>query len=399
MVAGHICLDIIPEFSSQDKGQTILRPGGLYNVESPKFTTGGAVPNTGLALHRLGFPVNLLGKISQDMFGNEIQGILKREDESLCNHMIIDSSSSTSYTVVINPPGTDRIFLHNAGANDTFNSSDIDDSHLQNVSLFHFGYPPLMKRMYERNGVELSTIFKRLKSIGITTSLDMALPDPASESGKIDWKELLENVLPYVDIFLPSLEELLFMIDRCLLENLKKKEREMGQPMQYFVGQDILESLSKQLLNYGVAIVVIKLGESGLYVRTQSEKNRFSSLSKSITHVEDWIGREMMVPCYKVESVGATGAGDSTIAGFLGGLLKGLPLKEIVNYACAVGAYCVEAVDATSNIPSWEELDKRVSSDWGRMNPVIKKDKFNFESGIFYGPNDSLDPSEGGPKL
>src|SRR3990172_9091313 len=54
---------------------------------------------------------------------------------------------------------------------------------LAEARLFHFGYPPLMKRMYEARGHELREIFRRAKGTGVTTSLDMALPDPSSPAG------------------------------------------------------------------------------------------------------------------------------------------------------------------------------------------------------------------------
>ncbi|MGN0961959.1 MAG: carbohydrate kinase family protein, partial [Clostridia bacterium] len=82
------------------------------------------------------------------------------------------------------------------------------------MALFHFGYPPLMARMYAEDGKELVQLFRRAKETGAATSLDMASVDPDSPEGHIDWKKILERVIPYVDFFVPSLEELCFMLDR-----------------------------------------------------------------------------------------------------------------------------------------------------------------------------------------
>ncbi|NVL92310.1 MAG: hypothetical protein HWN71_04650, partial [Desulfobacterales bacterium] len=106
------------------------------------------------------------------------------------------------------------IFLHSPGTNDTFGPDDVDIDQLAGAQIFHFGYPPVMRRMYANRGVELATLMERMKVEGLTTSLDMAYPDPASEAGQVDWMALLERVLPYVDVFLPSLDEILFMLDR-----------------------------------------------------------------------------------------------------------------------------------------------------------------------------------------
>ena len=108
----------------------------------------------------------------------------------------------------------DRIFLHHSGANHTFLASDIPEQALHEVALFHFGYPTLMQSMYENDGKELLKIMKKAKDAGAATSLDMASVDETSDAGGADWEKILESVLPYVDFFVPSVEELCYMLDR-----------------------------------------------------------------------------------------------------------------------------------------------------------------------------------------
>src|SRR6185295_13906903 len=105
-----------------------------------------------------------------------------------------------------------RIFLHCPGANDTFGADDIDYSALHQTDLFHFGYPPRMKRLYQNEGAELITMFRQAKATGVTTSLDLAMPDPSTASGQANWPAILKGVLPAVDLFVPSLEEILLML-------------------------------------------------------------------------------------------------------------------------------------------------------------------------------------------
>jgi sugar/nucleoside kinase (ribokinase family) len=64
VVAGHICLDMIPDMGSDQVStslEEILTPGKLVSVGPAKTATGGAVANTGLALHRLGLPSRCWG--------------------------------------------------------------------------------------------------------------------------------------------------------------------------------------------------------------------------------------------------------------------------------------------------------------------------------------------------
>ena len=96
----------------------------------------------------------------------------------------------------------------------------------------------------------------------------------------------------------------------------------------------------------------LKLGEDGFYVRTAD--------------------REFHAPCFKTKVVGTTGSGDCTIAGFLAGWLKGLPLEEIVTSAVAVGACNVEAADATSGIIPWDKVQARVKAGWPRLESRIR---------------------------
>lgn len=77
-----------------------------------------------------------------------------------------------------------------------------------------------MKLMFEDDGAQLVEMFRRAKDTGVTTSLDMALPDPASAAGRASWVTILKSTLPYVDIFLPSIEEILYMLHRETYDEL-----------------------------------------------------------------------------------------------------------------------------------------------------------------------------------
>ena len=58
----------------------------------------------------------------------------------------------------------DRIFLHCTGANDTFGYEDVNYGIVGTAKIFHFGYPPLMKKVYRNDAAELTRIFKKAKS-------------------------------------------------------------------------------------------------------------------------------------------------------------------------------------------------------------------------------------------
>ena len=214
IAAGHICLDITPVFPEMkaESLDQVLSPGKLLQMDRADVHTGGAVANTGLAMKKLGADVRLAGKIGKDAFGELILNILKKYDAQ--EGMTVSEGESTSYSVILAVPGIDRIFLHNPGANDSFCADDISDELLKDAALFHFGYPPLMRSMYQNDGQELVKLLQKVKRAGTAVSLDMAAVDPGSEPGRADWKTILEKTLPFVDFFVPSAEELCYMLDR-----------------------------------------------------------------------------------------------------------------------------------------------------------------------------------------
>ena len=187
VVAGHICLDVTPEFLNGGACMgDILRPGSLVKVGSAVVSTGGPVSNTGIPIRRLGLNVALMGKCGDDMFGQALLQRIAQVAPGAQSGMQVVPGEQTSYSVVINPPGIDRIFLHCPGANDTFGSADIDLATVAKARLFHFGYPPLMARTYADGGSELVKIFQQARATGVTTSLDMAYPDPTSPAAAVN---------------------------------------------------------------------------------------------------------------------------------------------------------------------------------------------------------------------
>jgi len=379
VVAGHICLDIIPDWRIGSI-KTIV-PGHILEMSGLKLSTGGAVANTGITLKKLSISTALLGKIGSDAFGKVILEILKKEDKALVENMIIGENEVSSYTIVLNPPDTDRVFLHYPGPNHTFDANDIPYEKIKNGCIFHFGYPPLMRKFYENDGKELVKMFQRIREMKIITSLDMAMPDPESPAGKMDWQKFFKNVLPVVDIFMPSIDELLYMLNSEKFYNIsEKKER---------IDVLLLDQLARQLIDYGVNVVAIKLGDQGLYLRSyQTEK---SNLSR-IINPSQWNYRQLLSPCFATEVKGTTGTGDATIAGFLAQLLDGGEPEKCITLATAVGACCVEAVDATGGIRPLPEVISRINSGWERSSLSIPIDnwKYDYHYKIWKGPKDQV---------
>lgn len=368
IAAGHICLDITPIFTSEkvDNLLDLLAPGKLIQMGKVDVHTGGSVANTGLAMKFLGADVSLMGKVGQDAFGEMILNILKKYNAQ--DGMIISDEENTSYTVVLAIPGIDRIFLHNPGANNTFRASDIPEDALEETVLFHFGYPPLMAAMYEENGTQLVEMMKRVKAAGAATSLDLAAVDDDSAAGREDWDNILKRVLPYIDFFVPSVEELCYMLDKKRFHEWK--ERAAGRDVTEIldIGKDI-KPLADRCMEYGAKVLLIKCGAPGLYYRSASREVLRSIGRKAELDIDKLADKEGFETSFLPDAVlSGTGAGDTSIAAFLTAILDGYSLEEGVRLAAATGASCVAAYDALSGLKSFEELEQKIAAGWRKRD-------------------------------
>jgi sugar/nucleoside kinase (ribokinase family) len=319
------------------------------------ISTGGAVSNTGLALHRLGVNVGLISNVGNDAMGRLALAFLESRDPVLTRYLRLTEQRG-SYTIVLSPERVDRIFLSSIGSNAYFSSADVDFAVVAQAKVFHLGYPPLLPRLIEGDGDDLAVLLRRVQQSGTVTSLDFTLPDPAT-TGHIDWRALLAKTLPFVDIFIPSIEEILFMLRRA------DYDRWQGNCLNQ-ISAAYLDDLADELLAVSrSAIVGFKLGELGMYLRTANAE-RFARLRKLPIDQSAWANRTVWHPSFEVDVVGTTGAGDSAYAGLLSAMLKGRSLDETIRWACAVGACNVEALDSTSGVMPWDATQRRLDAGW-----------------------------------
>jgi sugar/nucleoside kinase (ribokinase family) len=366
IVAGHLCLDIIPHFEI-DQGADLaayLAPGRLTEVGQATLSTGGTVSNAGVNLHRLGIRTQLMGKVGDDLLGKAILDLIHSHGPDLAQGMIVVPGGGSSYTLVIDPPGVDRIFLHCPGPNHTFGVEDVRYDLLDEARLFHFGYPPLMTRMYAKGGREMAEMFRRAKERGVTTSLDLAMPDQAGASGQADWPSILARTLPHVDFFVPSVEELLFMLRRGRFDGLTAQVG-AARMLEALTVEEIV-SLGDEALEMGARLVLLKMGTRGLYLRSAAA---LSDLGRGApANLLAWTGRQLWTAGFQPERVVSTvGTGDAAIAGFLAAVLRDAPPELALKVAGATGACCVEVSGALGGVRSWDETLARIEAGWDRL--------------------------------
>ena len=188
----------------------------------------------------------------------------------------------TSSTILPIRPNGDRPALHVRGASDRLFISEEDFPKVCNARFLHHGGTGLLEDM--DNSSQSVKLLSYAKSSGLTTSLDLIAPND-------DTLDLLKPMLPYVDFFMPSIQEALF------ISKLSSKE----EAAKFFIG-------------IGAGTCIFKCGEMGSYIKTSC-------------------GDEFTIPAFKVPVKDTTGCGDAYCGGFLAGLSKGMDIKE----ACRLG--------------------------------------------------------------
>jgi sugar/nucleoside kinase (ribokinase family) len=295
--------------------------GRLMLVDEMGMSIGGCAANTGIGLAKMNVDTAIIGKVGDDGFGGFVRDAMEAEGVDTSGIAVTDEAS-TSATMIMIDSGGERTFIHCIGANATMRPEDIDMDLVSDAEIFHFAGALVMPGF---DGEPAASVMKAAQEAGTTTALDVVWDD----TGR--WMELLEPVLPYTDMFLPSFPEAVEI-----------------------TGRDTPEEAAEVLMDHGVKVVGLKMGEEGSYVRTADE--------------------EIRVPAFTVDAVDGTGSGDAFVAGFLLGTLAGWDIEDVARMANAAGAMCVTAPGATAGLRSFAEtIDFLVEQDGDRWRELAEQ--------------------------
>ncbi len=279
--------------------------GKLGFIDSVKLYNGGGAMTAAINLKKLGANTAILGKVGEDGLGMFLKGVLDSKKVNT-DGLVIDPEVDTSASVVIVDGGGERTFLHCKGSNGAYRLEDVNFDIIADSKIVFFTGSTLMDAI---DGEPTAELLKKCKEMGKITALDLAWDD----SGR--WMELVGPSLPYVDYFLPSIEEAIELS-----------------------GETELEKISDVFFNKGAKHVIIKVGKDGCYYRESPE-----SAGK-------------IIPTFPGKPVDTTGAGDSFCSGFLYGISIGLSIPEACVVGNATGTQCVLSVGATSGAKTYEEI-------------------------------------------
>jgi sugar/nucleoside kinase (ribokinase family) len=282
-------------------------------VDGIDIKNGGDCLNVALGLRKLGASVGFAGLVGDDQFGEYLRGVVTSAGIDAHGLRRTTEARTCSCLVLINSGG-DRTFFYYGGANDLFSLADLDMAQLDRATIVHVGGTYLLPRF---DGEGAAKLFAESRKRGKLTSMDVTW----DTTGR--WLSVIEPCLPHLSFFMPSIREAVKI-----------------------AGTDVPEDIAAFLQEKGVRTAVVKLGEKGCYVKHAEDPGYYAG-------------------AFRTEVVDTTGAGDSFVAGFLTGVLKGWESKSCAAFACAVAAMNIRAVGATAGIPTFEEARQFMNAQKG----------------------------------
>ncbi len=275
-IAGEINLDLIlyglPE---QMPTERELLASGFT------ITLGSSSAILAHNLAALGSRVGFVTKVGKDSFGTLAMERLRESGVDLAH---VAHGAKSGVTLIL-PHGPQRHILTYPGTISELRLQDLDLDYLASARHFHLSSLFLQRELLP----DVPELFRRMKSAGLTTSLDTN-DDPDDR-----WDGVLEEIFPHLDILLPNQHEAIRMAQT----------------------DDVETALSR--LAQKVETVVVKMGASGAIA------------------IRD--GRRFSAPGVPVTIVDPVGAGDSFDAGFLHQFLRQADLTTCLAYGNLCGAF------------------------------------------------------------
>lgn len=287
-------------------GRPVTRIPDGQNVdilEEIRITVAGTAAGTSIDLAKLGAQVIAMGAIGTDELGNFVVNTMQSYGIDTRN-LVRKPGVQTSATMLPIRPNGDRPALHVPGANGELTLDDINFDVIAQADVLHVGGTSLMPKF---DGPPTVEVLKFAKQKGVTTTFDLvAIERP-------DLLDLIEPCLPYIDYFMPGLDEARMM---CGLHD-------RAEVIDFF-------------LSRGAGHTVFKMGAQG------------SSIAGKDTP-------EIRLPAFQAPVVDSTGCGDAYCAGFIVGLGQGWSLAEAGRLGTAAAGLVITGLGSDAGIVDFEQ--------------------------------------------
>ena len=296
-VIGLYILDILgrPVVSIPERGNVAF-------IDEIRLTVAGTAGGTVVDTAKLGLRSLAVGAVGDDEKADFVLAALQKfgADVSAMQRL---KGVPTSATILNVRPNGDRPALHVRGASDHFDVPPALYDQVFDAPIVHLGGTGLLRKL---DGEKSRILLTEAKKRGRIVTFDLI-------AASAETIAIVEPLLPFIDYFMPSIEE----------------ARDMS-------GQTKPEDCAAFYLDRGTQCCVFTLGGDGAYY---AHKN----------------GARLHVPAYKIEVVDTTGCGDAFDAGFITALHHRMEPEAAIRFAQAAAALVATGLGSDAGIVSFED--------------------------------------------
>ena len=299
IVVGLYILDIL------GRPVEAIPPGGqVAFIDEIRLTVAGTAGGTVIDCAKLGLRARAVGAVGDDEKADFVLSTLSRFGVDISAMQRI-AGVPTSATILNVRPNGDRPALHRRGASDAFTLTEADYPAVLDAPFVHVGGMPLLAKF---DGAPTTALLKAAKAAGRTTTFDMIAATPQT-------LDVLRPSLPYVDYFVPSIE------DATVISGLAKAE-----------------DAARFFRDLGARTCVLTMGGEGCLVATADALFR--------------------LPAFEIDVTDTTGCGDAFSAGLIAGLHHGWDVEKSARFASAAGALVATGLGSDAGIVSFADTER-----------------------------------------
>ncbi|TFF98459.1 MAG: ribokinase [Promethearchaeota archaeon] len=283
-------------------GETVT--GGIF-----KQFLGGKGANQAVASVRAGAKTLFIGKIGNDLFGDQMVSRLTKEAIDT-SHIIKDAQESSGVAFIMIDNNGENMISVAPGANARLNPLEIRAK------------SEIIKKakvLVVQMEISIETIEEIYKIASQGNVIKILNPAPL--------KPIPISVLKHIDIIIPNEGELFRLHSLLEFKELSVTQKEK-----------IIQA-SKDIASLGIKIVITTLGSKGCLIVENDEV--------------------IEIPAFKVEAIDTVGAGDCFNGVLASKLCQGEPLLNAVKYATAAASIAVTRKGAQESMPFINEIDEQ----------------------------------------
>jgi ribokinase len=280
---------------------------------------GGSAANTIVGLARLGMNTGFIGKIATDREGSLLHNNLQNENINTNGVLVVDNGRSGTVNGFVDNQGQRALYV-DSGVNDDIAIEEIELDYINSAKVIHI--TSFVGKSDYKSIKTQKTVLNEISS-NVSVSFD---PGRLYTERGLDF---LENFLIRTDILLINQSELKLLTTGNIEDSRKATDK--------YETQEIAGKLQAE---YGIDIVVVKMGDNG----------------SCVTHK----GKSYIANAFDVSCVDTTGAGDAYNAGFLHGYVNGEDIERMALKGNYIASCCVTEHGTTNGLPDLIKLEKIV---------------------------------------